>query len=153
MSKFLEFFNLEKSFTKNNLDNAYNKKIKEIDQLHIPLIDKEYYKETAQKIYYKAQNYITVKFQNEITPQVKPPLKEGILTTSFDSTYKNMFNISNNNFNTYSYQEVSSSKLNPDGSISVYKESVKNKNGDIKKDVQSYVQHKDGRIIPMKLEN
>ena len=126
MSKFLQFFNLEKSFTKNNLDNAYNKKIKEIDQLHIPAIDKEYYKETAKNLYYKAQHHVT---------------------------YDNNFNIPNNNFNIYSYQEVSSSKLNPDGSISVYKESVKNKNGDIKKDVQSYVQHKDGKIIPMKLEN
>jgi hypothetical protein len=140
MSKFLQFFNLEKSFTKNNLDNAYNKKIKEIDQLHIPAIDKEYYKETAKNLYYKAQHHVT--YDNNFN----------IPNNNFN-IHNNNFNIPNNNFNIYSYQEVSSSKLNPDGSISVYKESVKNKNGDIKKDVQSYVQHKDGKIIPMKLEN
>lgn len=124
MEKILQFFNLEKSFTKNNLDNAYNKKIKELDQLQISVIDKEYYKETIKNLYYKAQHYINI----------------------FDGSYKNMFNISNNNFNTYSYYEVSSSKSNPDGSISVHKEFIKNKNGDIKKNVQSYIHHKDGSI-------
>jgi hypothetical protein len=139
MTKFLEFFKLSTIFTKKELDDAYDKKIKEIDQLNISKIDKEYYKQTTKELYLKANNFV-----------------------SYENNHNN-FNITstissnNNQANVYSYQEISSSKLNPDGSVSVYKKSLKNNNGNIINDEQNFTKYKDGKIkyhnISPKIEN
>jgi hypothetical protein len=133
MTKFLEYFKLQTSFTKNDLDKAYDKKIKEIDQLNISKIDKEFYKQTTGDLYIKANNYIIRNNQNK-------SIFENMFSTSI------MSSSNNNQTNMYSYQEISSSKLNPDGSISVYKKSLKNNNGDIVNNEEKYTKYKDGKI-------
>jgi hypothetical protein len=129
MTKALEFFKLPTSFTKKDLDDAYTKKIKNIDQLNISDIDKEYYKQTAKELYFKASNYVTY---------------ENINNNNFNIT--STFSSNNNQANIYSYQEVSSSRLNSDGSISVYKKSFKNNNGNIINNEENYTKHKDGKV-------
>ena len=128
MTKFLEFFKLSKLFTKKELDNAYDIKIKEIDQLNISKIDKEYYKQTAKELYLKANNFVSYENNN--------------INFNITSTISS----NNNQANMYSYQEISSSKLNPDGSVSVYKKLLKNNNGNIINDEQNFTKHKDGKI-------
>lgn len=142
MTKFLEYFNLQTSFTKKDLDKAYDMKIKEIDQLNILKIDKELYKQITGDLYVKANNYFIKNNQNK-------SIFENMFSTSIISSSNN-----NHQTNMYSYQEVSSSKLNPDGSIHVYKKSLKNNNGNIINNEENYTTYKDGKvehhIIPKK---
>jgi len=56
---FFEFFKLNETFTKEDLDKAYFRKLKSVDSLNISVADKDFYRKAVKKIYKKAIKYVS----------------------------------------------------------------------------------------------
>jgi hypothetical protein len=117
---FKKFFKLDDFSTKEDLKNAYKKKIEEVDIFDIPKIDKELYKHNIYDLY--LDGYKNIK----------------------NSSQKTKNNIKSNS---YSYSEASTQYLNPDGSITYIKDITETKNGKVKNKHIGYKKYIDGNII------
>lgn len=99
MTYYLKYFGLTANYSKNELKNAYHKKIISISKLNIPAIDKYLYIEQSQLLYRQAKNDYKFRNNNIFDNFAK----------IFDNTYK-----MNNNYSSYSNFSSYSEKLNKD---------------------------------------
>jgi hypothetical protein len=149
---FLEFFNLDESFTKKDLDKSYNKKMDDIESMNISSSDKKFYKMSIDKAFDKAERYLDRSLDRygiTLVPKhnlfYSDPAFDNLL-----SFRKNLFNDlkwnkNENNFSS-SVQKSYSKILNPDKSFTVTERSLINKNGKIEKIDKKYKKYPDGRI-------
>ena len=136
--KFLTFLNLNDSFTQKDLDVSYDKKINEINSMNISSIDKDYFKDSVNRAYYKASKYL----QGRNMLQINNSFFNNLL--SLKNHYNN--NLETSNSYSESIQKSSSQILNPDKSITITEKTIKNKNGQIEEKNISYKKYPDGTI-------
>jgi len=127
--KFLSFLNLNDSFTLDDLDVSYDKKISEINSMNISSIDKDYFKDSVDRAYYKARKYL-----------------HGRNMLQNNNKFFNSLLSNNNHYNFQNIQKSSSQILNPDKSITITEKTIKNKNGKIEEKNISYKKYPDGTI-------
>ena len=146
---FLNYFNLPKNFSENDLFNSYNNKLAEIDRLNISSIDKDFYKESLDTIYSKAKKYFRHKNAlatvDNFSNTVNFPYFDSFIN-SMNNLNRNWFLSSSGNTTSSEYSQSVRSVLNPDNSTTVYEETVINTNGDVKKTIKSYKKYPNGRI-------
>jgi hypothetical protein len=145
---FLEFFNLDELFTKQELDKSYNKKMDDIESLNISSSDKKFYKMSIDKAYDKAERYLN-KYSLSLIPKdnlfYSDPVFDNLL--SFRKNLFDDFKWDKNakNFSS-SVQKSYSQILNPDKSFTVTERSIISKNGKTEKIDKKYKKYPDGRI-------
>jgi len=144
---FLEFFNLDESFTKKDLDKSYNKKMDDIESLNISSSDKKFYKMSIDKAFDKAERYLD-RSLDRYGLNVIP--NDPIFDYNLFPFRKNLFNDLKWNNNAISYghsvQKSYSKILNPDKSFTITERSIINKNGKTEKIDKKYIKYPDGRI-------
>jgi hypothetical protein len=103
---FFEFFKLSEAFTKEDLDKAYFRKLKNVESLNISIADKDLYRKEVKKTYKKAIKYInefSIDPINTMEPKKEPEFIKHV--------YYNLSSVSNdllNESNLYSdYEEKS----------------------------------------------
>ena len=142
---FLEFFNLDESFTKKDLDKSYNKKMDDMESLNISSSDKKFYKMSIDKAFDKAERYLNK--YNLVIPKnnifYSDPVFDNLL--SFRKNLYDDFKWNNKSYSS-SVQKSYSQILNPDKSFTVTERSIINKNGKTEKIDKKYKKYPDGRI-------
>lgn len=142
---FLEFFNLDESFTKKDLDKSYNKKMDDMESLNISSSDKKFYKMSIDKAFDKAERYLNK--YNLVIPKnnifYSDPDFDNLL--SFRKNLYDDFKWNNKSYSS-SVQKSYSQILNPDKSFTVTERSIINKNGKTEKIDKKYKKYPDGRI-------
>lgn len=135
-------FNLKNNYTKNELTSKFNKKINEINNLNISLIDKNLLIERYDKEYKRLLNNFFINnifntFRNLEMPQIIPEnqISQSLIKQS---------NLPQLNYSTsYSY----SSQVNPNGIKTVYQHNKTNNNGIINEVTNKYKIDKNGNKI------
>jgi hypothetical protein len=166
-----DVFNLRPEFTMEELNQAYDDKLKnarksirnEIDrQLYLDSLAK-YYEEARRDLYHSQSenDMFNTAFNSSFDSFQSFPKFAGndMFNSSFStfpSIFRNMENLMNrtfnNNSNVYSSSSSYSEKTLPDGSKLVVENNTTNKNGDLRRNTNSYRRLRDGRTEPVEYE-
>jgi len=133
-------FNLKNNYTKNDLTNKFNEKIKEINNLNISLLDKNLLIEQYDKEYKKLFNKFVINnifytFRNFENPQIMP------------ENYLQFHTFQNPNNQLYSNFSSFSSQTDSNGNKTINQYNKTNNNGIINEVCNRYLIDKNGNKI------
>ena len=164
-----DVFNLTEDFTMEDLNQAYDDKLKnarksirnEIDrQLYLDSLAK-YYEEARRDLYHsQSENDMFNTAFNSSFDSFSQFEGNDMFNSSFStfpSIFRNMENMMNRTFsninnNVYSNSTSYSEKTLQDGSRLIVENNTTNKNGDLRRNTSSYRRLKDGRTEPVEYE-
>jgi len=144
---YVDFFQLNKNFTLEDLKQARNKKINSLSKLDIPEHDKKFYGEQIINLYNEA------KLDLAQSKTLVSPF--GLFNQTFFDDFEKSLSLNFNNtdnFNSYSSASSYQSITNSDGTQTIIQKSKLNKNGKIEEQVNSYKIDSNGNKQPVSYE-
>jgi hypothetical protein len=148
-----ELFNLKENFTKDELKASFIQKIKYINNLNIPQIDKKLLTQQYYNQYNLAKNYLYKNinpFNNLMISNMIPNMMP------FESISNHLSSLtpeSNTNTQMYSKSYSYHSIQNPDGTRTVIESNNNYNNGKNDKKINSYKIDSKGNKTPIKMDN